>query len=211
MFNEVIFDIETKKLFSDIGTNNPADLGISIVSLYSRKLDEGLQEVEGRQILSEVEGKIKSFWENEFDKMWPIFQNADRIVGFNSLHFDVPAIAPLAPFPFAKLPHLDIMAEVKKNFGRRISLNAIAQETLDMQKSDSGLNAVYYWKKHDKKSLAKLKKYCEDDVIITRDVYDFGLKNGHLLFKDKWNTLRKVEVDFSYTEKEPAEKQIGLF
>jgi DEAD/DEAH box helicase domain-containing protein len=197
----VFFDVETKKLFSDVAENDPALLGVSVVSVYYRTLDENLNE---------TEGLIQSFWEEEFDKMWPIFQEADRIIGYNSLGFDVPALKPYTNFPFAKLPHFDIMAKVKDAFGRRIPLDAIAKETLDREKTDTGLNAVYYWQKGDKESLEKLKKYCEADVLITRDVYDFVLKNGHLLFKDKWNTLRKVELDFSYP-KEDAEKQEGLF
>lgn len=210
MFNEVIFDVETKKLFSDIEGDDPGDLGVSIVSVYSRRLDENLEETVGRKILSEVEGNIQSFWEKEFGKMWPIFQEADRIIGYNSLGFDVPALKPYTNFPFAKLPHFDIMAKVKDAFGRRIPLDAIAKETLDREKTDTGLNAVYYWQKGDKESLEKLQKYCEADVLITRDVYDFVLKNGYLQFKDKWNTLRKVELDFSYPKEEP-EKQEGLF
>jgi DEAD/DEAH box helicase domain-containing protein len=201
MKSEVFFDVETKKLFSDVAENDPALLGVSVVSVYYRTLDENLNE---------TEGLIQSFWEKEFGKMWPIFQEADRIIGYNSLGFDVPALKPYTNFPFAKLPHFDIMAKVKDAFGRRIPLDAIAKETLDREKTDTGLNAVYYWQKGDKESLEKLKKYCEADVLITRDVYDFVLKNGHLLFKDKWNTLRKVELDFSYP-KEDAEKQEGLF
>ena len=201
MYSEVFFDVETKKLFSDVAENDPALLGVSIVSVYSRKIDESLNEIEGR---------MQSFWEQEFDKMWPIFQEADRIIGFNSLGFDVPALKPYESFPFAKLPHLDIMAKVKEVFGRRIALDAIAKETLDTQKTDTGLNAVFYWQKGDKESLEKLRKYCEADVLITRDVYDFVLKNGHVLFKDKWNTLRKVELDFSYPV-DVVETQVGLF
>lgn len=201
MQSEVFFDVETKKLFSDVAENDPALLGVSIVSVYSRKLDNNLNE---------IEGKMQSFWEKEFDKMWPVFQEADRIIGYNSLGFDVPALKPYINFPFNKLPHFDIMAKVKEEFGRRIALDAIAQETLDTQKIDTGLNAVYYWQKGDKESLAKLKKYCEADVLITRDVYDYVLKNGHVLFKDKWNTLRKVEMDFSYPA-DVTEKQEGLF
>ncbi|KKQ37006.1 MAG: DEAD/DEAH box helicase domain protein [Candidatus Woesebacteria bacterium GW2011_GWA1_37_7] len=142
--------------------------------------------------------------------MWPIFQDADRIIGYNSLGFDVPVLRPYLNFPFAKLPHLDIMYKVKDVFGRRIPMDAIAKETLDREKTDIGLNAVFYWQKGDKSSLEKLQKYCEADVLITRDIYDFVLKNNHLLFKDKWNTLRKVELDFSYP-KETLEKQEGLF
>src|SRR3989344_2809415 len=201
MHSEVIFDVETKKLFGDVADNDPALLGVSIVSVYSRTLDDNL---------SEVEGKMQSFWENDFVKMWPLFQEADRIIGFNSLGFDVPALTPYVNFPLTKLPHLDIMAKVKDVFGRRISLDAIAKETLDREKTDSGLNAVYYWQKGDKESLEKLQKYCEADVLITRDIYDFAFKNGHLLFKDKWNTLRRVEVDFSYPPEDPT-RQVGLF
>lgn len=201
--NEVIFDVETKKLFSDIDGDNPGDLGVSIVSLYKRVIDENYKE---------KSGNIMSFWESNFDKMWPIFQEADRIIGFNSIHFDVPALIPYTNFPFQKLPHFDIMAELKAVFGRRISLDAIAKETLDRPKIDSGLNAVYYWQKHDKESLTKLQKYCEEDVLITKEVYDHVLKNKFLLFKNKWNTLQKVELNFSYSEEEnKKEEQIGLF
>jgi DEAD/DEAH box helicase domain-containing protein len=202
MKREVIFDVETKKLFSDIKGDNPADLGVSIVSTYSRELSDSL---------SEESGKMESFWEADFDKMWPLFQNADRIIGFNSIGFDVPALQPYCNFPFGKLHHFDIMLKFKEEFGKRISLDAIAKETLDREKIDTGLNAVYYWSKGDKESLAKLKKYCEDDVKITKDIYDYVLQNKHLLFKDKWNTLRKVDLDFSYLEEEKTENQIGLF
>ena len=44
MLTEIIFDIETKKIFDDITTGNQADLGISIISAYFRKLDDNLKE-----------------------------------------------------------------------------------------------------------------------------------------------------------------------
>lgn len=201
MVNEVIFDIETKKIFDDIEGDNPADLGISIVSIYKRKLDDNYKE---------LEGKIESFFEADFTKMWALFSNVDRIIGFNSLHFDVPAMAPLAPYDFKKLKHFDIMDHVKNSLGFRLSLNAIATETLGHTKIDNGLNAVYYWQEHSKESLTKLKKYCEMDVIVTKEVYDYGLKNKQLKYKDKWNTPRVIEVDFSYPKVE-VESQMGLF
>lgn len=201
MVTEVIFDIETKKIFDDIEGYNPADLGISIVSAYKRKLDDNYQE---------IEGKIESFFEEDFKNMWVLFSNADRIIGFNSLHFDVPAMTPLAPYDFKKLNHFDMMDHIKNALGFRLSLNAIASETLDHSKIDNGLNAVYYWQEHSEKSLNKLKKYCEMDVIVTKEIYDFGLKNKQLKYKDKWNTPRIIEVDFSYPKVESV-PQMGLF
>jgi len=201
MVTEIIFDIETKKIFDDIEGNDPADLGISIVSAYKRQLNDKFEE---------VEGKIESFFEEDFGEMWPFFANADRIIGFNSIHFDVPAMAAAAPYDFKKLKHFDIMDHIKKALGFRLSLNAVASETLGHGKNDSGLNAVLYWQEHSKESLAKLKKYCEMDVIVTKEVYDFGLKNKKLKYKDKWNTPRELEIDFSYPKAEDV-PQMGLF
>jgi DEAD/DEAH box helicase domain-containing protein len=198
---EVIFDIETQKFFDDTGTSDPADLGVSVVSLYSRKLDENFRE---------IEGAMYSFWEKELDQMWKLFWDADRIIGFNSVNFDVPALGPYAPQGFSKLPHFDILSQVKDVFGRRISLNRIAKDTLGNTKIDSGANAIIYWQKGDTESLAKLKKYCEADVSITRDIYDFGLKNKTLKFTDHWNNPRTIDVDFSYP-KAASSTQTSLF
>jgi DEAD/DEAH box helicase domain-containing protein len=198
---EVIFDVETKSFFDEINGWDPSKLGVSIVSLYSRKLDENFNE---------LEGKMESFWEEEIEKMWPTFQKADRIIGFNSKKFDVPTLIPYANFPLQKLPHFDILEKVKDIFGRRVSLDAIAKDTLNTQKSDHGANAVLYYRKGDEESLGKLKKYCEMDVLITRDIYDFGLKNKKLKFTDHWNTKREIEVDFGYP-KNTIKPQASLF
>jgi len=201
MITEIFFDIETKKIFDDIQGYDPADLGISIISVYKRQTDDNLVETSGQMF---------SFWEEDFASMWPLFTNADRIIGFNSLHFDVPAMAPLAPYDFKKLTHFDIMDHVKNSLGFRVGLGALAAETLGHSKIDHGLNAVRYWAEHTTESLSKLKKYCEADVMVTKEVYDYGLKNKHLKFKDKWNTPRMFEVDFSYPQK-TIEPQLGLF
>ncbi|EKD62207.1 MAG: hypothetical protein ACD_52C00271G0002 [uncultured bacterium] len=47
-------------------------------------------------------------------------------------------------------------------------------------------------------SLKKLQYYCEADVALTKDIYDFVLTNKHLKFKDFWNEERIVNLDFSY-------------
>jgi len=200
MKTEVIFDVETKKLFEEISSFNPADLGVSIVSLYYRQLDENFVE---------KSGQILSFWENDFPKMWDIFSKADRIIGFNSLGFDVPVLDPLSPLNFKKLPHFDLMDRIKQVLGFRLSLDSVARESLGRGKSDVGTNAVLYWNQGTAESLEKLKKYCEMDVLVTRDIYDYGLKNGHLKYKDKWNTPRTFPVDFSYPFLEKS--QISLF
>ena len=211
---EVIFDIETMNLFGDNGASEPAHLGVSIVSAYRREIDKSGNE---------IKGEMKSFWDKGakntdggefgFDLLWGWFAGADRIVGFNSLGFDVPALAPaFAPNNLFALPHFDILDKVRNILGHRLSLDAIAKETLGYTKIDDGLNAVLYWQSQKAEDMARLRKYCEMDVVVTTDVYKYAVKNGKLKYKDKWNEAREVVVDFSYPKIEvQAELQMGLF
>ncbi|MFC1649512.1 ribonuclease H-like domain-containing protein [Patescibacteria group bacterium] len=198
---EVVFDVETQKLFSDIATQNPGDLKISVVSAYTRLVDEKQNE---------TKGKMYSFWVDNLNGLWDLFSVADRIIGFNTISFDIPALQPYAPYSLAKLKHFDMHDEIRKTLGRRIGLAALAKETLGTDKTDVGTNAVIYWQRGDKNSLEKLRKYCEADVLLTRDLYDHVLRTQKLKYIDKWNNPREFEVDFSYPEGED-ESQIGLF
>lgn len=199
---EIFWDVETKSLFSDVG-NNIGNLGVSIVSIYSREIDISNN--------TEIAGQIKSFWEKDFNNMWPLFQNADRIVGFNTVGFDVPVLQPYTTIALNKLNNFDILNEFKKIAGHRISLDALASGTIGAKKTDVGTNAVKYWRAGDPDSLAKLQSYCEADVIITKDLYQHILENKKVTFKDKWNTPRSFELDFSYPqEQEQNSEQLGL-
>ena len=202
---EVIFDIETKNFFDDVNSHDPAALGISIISAYRREVDPTFKE---------INGEMKSFWEADFDNMWSWFEEADRIIGYNSLGFDVPAVNGVYKGDFAKLKHFDILKIIKDVFGHRIKLDSVAKECLGTGKIAGGADAVMWWAKGDSDSLANLKKYCEMDVEVTKGVYDYGMKNKKLKFKDHWNEMREIEVDFSYPKQEPirvVEEQISLF
>lgn len=203
MFTEVIFDLETQKFFDEIEGSDPANLGVSILSMYVRTLDENFKEIKGEMI---------SFFEEDLPKAWEYFKKADRIVGFNSKHFDVPALKNYLPAELTKIPHLDILEQIRAVNGKRVSLGAIANGTLGDHKADDPRNAITYWAKHDEESLKKLKFYCEEDVRLTTEVLDYGLKNKTLTFKDYWNDTKTIEVDFSYPKLEkPAEVQDSLF
>ena len=199
---EVFFDTETKRFFDEVPGNDPSKLGVSITSVYSRTIDENFNE---------IEGKMESFWEKDFPEMFKIFEKADRIIGFNSINFDVPALSPYLPKHWSKLPHFDILVEIRKIEGKRMSLDSLAKLTLGSTKNDSGENAIKYWAEGSPESLAKLKKYCEMDVAITRDLYDFVLKNGYLKYRDFWNETHKIELDFSYPASGNSDNQGSLF
>lgn len=211
---EVIYDIETTGLYN----GDPTEVQISVVSAYRRELNEKLEE---------ISGQMKSFWAPEvlpvlgaetivFEQMWGWFEEADRIIGYNTFGFDNPIMNVIyEKGDFTKLKHFDVLDMIRLSFGHRVKLDSVAKETLGQGKNASGLDAVNWWAKRDLDSLLNLKKYCEMDVEVTKKVYDFGLKHKKLKFKDRWNELREIEVDFSYpvqVEAEPpAEVQMGLF
>ena len=192
---EIFFDLETKHWFDESGITKLEDLGVSIVSMYIRP-----------------ENKMYSFLETEFDQMWQYFRHADRIIGFNTLKFDIPVLAPFAPPDFPKLNHLDIYDEIKKsNDGFAASLNSIAKGCLGRSKNDTGENATVYWHRGDKESFELLKKYCEMDVELTRDVYDYIVEHKSVKYIDRWNSPREVPLDFSYPSSTPIIAQPSLF
>ncbi|HKC04322.1 MAG TPA: ribonuclease H-like domain-containing protein [Patescibacteria group bacterium] len=203
MIFEVIFDTETKKFFDEATGYDASKLGVSITSVYSRTLGDDFKE---------TGGKMQSFWEKDFDEMFKIFEKADRVIGFNSLGFDVPALSPYFPAHWQKLKHFDILNEIRKVEGKRVSLDSLAKATLGAKKNDSGENAIKYWNAGDKESLAKLQKYCEMDVEITTKIYDHAMQNGTLKYIDFWNETHEVKLDFSYPKEDPSKTlQNSLF
>ena len=86
MNNKVVFDIETKNIFADVGENNPALLDISVVCIYDYGRD-----------------KYESFLEEDFGKLWPIIEKADVLIGYNSNHFDIPLLNKYYPGDLSKI------------------------------------------------------------------------------------------------------------
>ena len=47
----------------------------------------------------------------------------------------------------------------------------------------------------------KLTAYCRQDVIVTRDLFLYGLENGHLVYRTKKDDVRvRLPVDWNLDE-----------
>lgn len=191
----IVFDVETKRAFDEVGGYFPAKLGVSLSGVYYQDDKEKIEYYRG-------------FREAEFPEMFKLFERADRIVGFNTLNFDLPALAPYYVGDLMKLPNLDIMAEVEKGIGHRVSLDSLAKETLGIQKSGHGLDALTYYHEGNWEAL---EKYCLQDVKVTKLLYEYGLKHGKLSFKNKWNRIIDVNVSFEVINQPATKVQTTLF
>ncbi len=191
---KLVFDIETRNIFQDVGSNNPEDLDISIVGLYDYET-----------------GKYESFTQEEFDKMWPYFQSAEQIITFAGEHFDIPLLnkyykkAGLGDLKTIR--SLDVLKEIKNSYGRRMKLDQIAEGTFGINKSGDGLQAVAWWRQGE---IEKIRKYCLDDVKITKDVYEFATKNKKLMFKEG-PFVKEIKLDTKHWEPVAEVKTQSLF
>ena len=174
--NAIVFDIETQNTFADVA-NDFKKLRISVVSVYRYATNE-----------------YASFTEDELVKLWPILEKTDRLIGFNSLHFDLPIIHNYYPGDLTKIPHLDIMTHIKDSLGFRLKLADVAEATLDnITKSADGLTALRWWQEG---RVDEVKRYCEQDVRVTKELYEFGKTNRQLFYKSLKGEVLPFAVNF---------------
>jgi uncharacterized protein YprB with RNaseH-like and TPR domain len=133
-------------------------------------------------------------------------KNANIIIGFNSEHFDLPLLNKYYPGDLNKLHHLDILKEIRSSYGRRMKLDQLAAGTFGTKKSGHGLEAVTWWRQGEKE---KVKKYCLDDVKITKDLYEFALKERKLFFKEGGKKI-EVPLDSSNWEKPKSDSDSAM-
>lgn len=174
--NEIVFDIETQNTFADV-ENDFKKFRVSVVSIYSYADDA-----------------FYSFTENELSRLWPYFEKAERLIGYNSEHFDLPILNNYYPGDLLTFPHLDLIKSVKDGAGKRLKLDDLAKATLDdISKSADGLQAIKWWKEG---KIDEIKKYCEQDVNVTKLVYEFGRQHKQLFYTALNGEVLPFAVDF---------------
>ena len=182
MSHEIVFDIETIGDIQDLQT-----MKVTVVSLYDFGTDS-----------------FHSFTEHELVQLWPFFEKAERIIGFNSEHFDLPILQRYYTGDISRFQHLDLLKVIKETTGKRFKLDDLARATLQMQKSASGLQAVEWYKQGE---IDKIKEYCEQDVRVTKELYEFGRKNRMLYYPTLTGDLIPIPVNFDVPTIVTAGKQ----
>lgn len=163
--HEIIFDVETQKDFAQVGgRKNHHLLGVSIVVVYSSQ-DE----------------QFHAFEESQMKELEDLFISAEKIIGFNIKGFDLLVLKPYFTRVILEQKQiLDLMEEPMQYLGYRPSLESLAQATLNQGKSGSGMEALKLFREG---KMDELKKYCQDDVRITKELYEYGRANGKVLVK----------------------------
>lgn len=175
----VYFDLETQRTANDAGGwDRKRDMGMSLAVTYSTAREE-----------------YRIYPEKEVHELVDQLMRADLVVGFNVLNFDYEV---LAGYTILDLAHtartLDLMVEVEKKLGHRLSLDSIATATLGVGKTGDGLDAIRWWREG---KLLEIAEYCCFDVKCTKLVHEHGAAHKELQYVDKFQNRRTVSVDWS--------------
>ena len=171
---DIVLDLETEKSFDEVGGRDRLDLlGVTIVGVY----DYGTNT-------------YKAYEQSEFDELGRVLKNARQIIGFNIRSFDIPVLAPHINLNVRTLPLHDLLEDIERANGFRVSLDSLANATLGAKKSGHGLDAITWWRAGEKN---KVKAYCLQDVKLTRDLYEHGKKNREVSYISKRDGM-KVKV-----------------
>lgn len=178
----VFFDLETQKLAQDVGGwKNTHLMRVSLGVLFDT-----------------AENRFFTFYEDRVDDLINHLEKADLVVGFNVKHFDYRVLSAYTKKDLLKLPTFDILQDIHQRLGFRVGLDHLGKETLNRNKSADGLKAVEWFRKGQ---MEKLEKYCRQDVVLTRDLFNYGMVNGHLIYRKKGiDTRLRLLVDWNLEE-----------
>ncbi|MEK7613472.1 MAG: ribonuclease H-like domain-containing protein [Patescibacteria group bacterium] len=177
MARKITFDIETTSAAP--GKIDPMSMDLALVGIHDSET-----------------GSYDSFTVPELPRLWTILERADILIGYNSDHFDIPILNRYYAGDLTRIKSVDLLAEIRDSLGRRLKLDSVAEATLGKKKSGSGLESIKWWQEGD---VERVRKYCLDDVKLTKEIYDFARKNGFVQYMD-FKRKQKIPLDTAHWE-----------
>jgi DEAD/DEAH box helicase domain-containing protein len=175
--NTIYFDLETQKLFEEVGGRDPSKLLLACAVTWSTARND-----------------FVVYWEKEVAALIDELKSADPVIGFNIFNFDYEVLRPYAPnVNFRAIHSTDMLQDIYRALNFRVSLDSIARATLGINKTANGAKSVEWFKIGE---LDKVAEYCKADVDITRQIYEFGRDQGYVQYYSKLGSKLKVAVDW---------------
>ena len=173
----VVFDLETMRSATEVGGWNKAYLmGMSVGVVWDSR-----------------QRACTTYLEDEAEALVDHLRRADMVIGFNIAGFDYRVLRGYTTFDFSRLNTLDILREVYDRLNYRLSLDSLTRATLDSPKSADGLQALQWYREG---RIDLISEYCAKDVLITRDLFYYGLEHGYLLYDRKEDGRLRIPLDW---------------
>ncbi len=186
----VVFDHEAKTI-----ADNFLDNGISYLGYYRSDLDE-----------------YNGVFEPDLRKFKEVLELANTIVGFNIVKYDIPILERYYKLDLRNKKIVDIFKEIYDRYKLALKLDNLCSTTFNLSKIAHGTDAVRFYKEG---KLDKLKEYCDMDVKLTKELYEYIRKHGYCYYTDGIGNRIKLELSFDDVENSTAAQhpsdEISLF
>jgi DEAD/DEAH box helicase domain-containing protein len=174
--DEVYYDVETQLSADEVGGwNNIRLMRVSLAVTWSEKDLFRLWEEPSANHLIEYLGGFGT------------------VVSFNGDRFDSQVLSYYGNVDAINRHSFDVLVDLTRRLGHRLSLDSVAQATLGVGKSADGLIALRWWKE---KQIELIAEYCRKDVQVLKDVVEFGRRNGHIKYSDRAGGSRTLDVEW---------------
>ena len=159
---EIYLDTETQRLAEEVegGWENIRAFGLAVGVTW----DAG--------------NGFREWYETDASRLIGELRAFDRIVTFNGLRFDLEVLSAYGDVRELRGKSLDLLQDLKRRLGFRVSLQNLAQATLGKRKTASGVVAVQWWRSGDPAQRERVVEYCRMDVEILRDIVAYGRREG---------------------------------
>jgi DEAD/DEAH box helicase domain-containing protein len=155
----IVFDVETQKSLAEVGgRENIRDLLLSLAVVYHYS-----------------DSSYVTFLEKDADSLLEEICRASRVIGFNLLGFDYIVLDRYGKLAAISQKTVDMMKLCEQQLGFRPKLDDLAYATLGKKKGANGLLAIRLFREG---KIKELEQYCRNDVLITRELFEFGRKHG---------------------------------
>ena len=159
---EIYLDVETQRLADEVqgGWENIRAFGLSVAVTWDAAHD------------------FREWYEDDAVRLIGELSGFERIVTFNGDRFDLEVLSAYGDVVALRQKSVDILRDLKRRLGFRVSLQAVAQSTLGRQKTGSGVDAVAWWRSGDPILRRRVADYCRMDVEILRELVVYGRREG---------------------------------
>ena len=174
--DEVYYDVETQLSADEVGGwNNIRGMRVSVAVTWSAT-------------------DLFRLWEEEtVPQMIEYLGGFNRVVSFNGDRFDAQVLSYYGNVEAINRHSFDVLVDLSRRLGHRVSLDSVAQATLGVGKSADGVMALKWWKEGQIELIAE---YCRKDVQVLKDVVAFGRRNGHVKYHDRSGASRSISVEW---------------
>ena len=160
--SEIYLDVETQRLADEVqgGWENIRAFGLSVAVTWDAAHD------------------FREWYEDDAVPLIGELSCFERIVTFNGDRFDLEVVSAYGDVAALRQKSVDLLRDLKRRLGFRVSLQAVAQSTLGRQKTGSGVDAVTWWRSGDPILRRRVADYCRMDVEILRELVVHGRREG---------------------------------